>query len=48
MAAVKNGKPIPAGTPFVLVDHRDGKLYRYLSWREGADIRPEYLGERST
>jgi hypothetical protein len=28
--AVKNGNAIPAGTQFVLVDHRDEELYRYF------------------
>lgn len=30
MAAVKAGQPIPQGTHFVLVDYRDGELYRYF------------------
>src|SRR4051812_4371482 len=28
--AVKAGQPIPSGTVITLVDHRDGKLFRYV------------------
>jgi len=30
----KAGKPVPDGTQFVLVDHRDGQLWRYFSGRQ--------------
>lgn len=48
MAAVKNGKPIPAGTHFVLVDHRDGKLYRYFVMERGDGFGAEYDASRRT
>jgi hypothetical protein len=35
--AIKSRKPIPAGTHFVLVDQRDGELYRTSSWRRALD-----------
>lgn len=28
--AVKRGRPLPSGTVITLVDHRDGKLFRYV------------------
>ncbi len=48
MAAVKNGRPIPAGTHFVLADHRDGKLYRYFVMEKGEGFGAEYDEARRT
>jgi len=48
MAAVKNGRPIPAGTHFVLADHRDGKLYRYFVMEKGEGFGAEYDEIRRT
>ena len=28
--AIKRGEPLPSGTVITLVDHRDGKLFRYV------------------
>lgn len=48
MEAVKNGQPIPAGTHFVLVDHRDGELYRYFVMEKGEGFGAEYDESRRT
>jgi lipoprotein-anchoring transpeptidase ErfK/SrfK len=48
MAAVKNGRQIPAGTHFVLADHRDGKLYRYFVMEKGEGFGAEYDESRRT
>lgn len=48
MAAVKDGRPIPPGTHFVLVDHRDGKLYRYFVMEKGAGFGDDYDERRRT
>lgn len=40
--AVKNKKPIPNGSKFVLVDYRSGKLYRYFVMEKGAGWGNEY------
>lgn len=42
MESVKNGQSIPAGTHFVLVDHRDGELYRYFVMQKGEGFGTEY------
>jgi hypothetical protein len=43
--AVKNGQPIPSGTVITLVDHRDGRLFRYVVMEKrtgwGAEYPPE-------
>jgi hypothetical protein len=43
--AVKNGQAIPSGTVIILVDYRDGKLFRYVVMEKrtgwGADYPPE-------
>lgn len=46
--AVKSGRPIPAGTQFVLVDHRDGKLYRYFVMEKGEGWGADYDERRRT
>jgi hypothetical protein len=48
IAAVKNGQPIPEGTHFVLVDHRDGKLYRYFVMEKGSGFGADYDDRRRT
>jgi Cytochrome P460 len=48
MEAVKNGQPVPAGTHFVLVDYRDGKLYRYFVMEKGPAFGAEYDASRLT
>ena len=46
--AVRNGQPIPDGTHFVLVDHRDGKLYRYFVMQKGGGWGADYDDRRRT
>ncbi|WP_159992663.1 cytochrome P460 family protein [Roseomonas sp. 18066] len=46
--AVKNRQPIPAGTHFVLVDYRDGKLYRYFVMEKGEGFGADYDARRRT
>ena len=46
--AVKNGKPIPSGTQFVLVDYRDGELYRYFVMEKGEGFGADYDERRRT
>lgn len=48
MAAVKEGRAIPVGTHFVLVDHRDGELYRYFVMEKGEGFGEEYDQRRRT
>lgn len=48
MEAVKSGRPIPAGAHFVLVDHRDGKLYRYFVMEKGEGFGADYDASRRT
>ncbi|SMF90206.1 Cytochrome P460 [Azospirillum oryzae] len=48
MEAVKSGRPIPAGTHFVLVDHRDGELYRYFVMEKGEGFGADYDERRRT
>lgn len=48
IAAVKAGQPVPDGTPFVLADHRDGKIYRYFVMEKGADFGADYDERRRT
>lgn len=48
MEAVRSGQPIPAGTHFVLVDHRDGELYRYFVMQKGEDWGADYDESRRT
>lgn len=46
--AVKNKQPIPAGTHFVLVDYRDGQLYRYFVMQKGEGWGADYDERRRT
>ncbi|MBD9510983.1 cytochrome P460 family protein [Ensifer sp. ENS10] len=46
--AVKNGQPIPDGTHFVLVDHRDGKVRRYFVMQKGEGWGNDYPESRRT
>ena len=46
--AVRNGQPVPNGTHFVLVDHRDGKLYRYFVMQKGDGFDADYDDRRRT
>jgi len=46
--AVKNGQPVPRGTHFVLVDYRDGKLYRYFVMENGEGWGADYDARRRT
>ncbi|SEE66711.1 Cytochrome P460 [Rhizobiales bacterium GAS188] len=48
MEAVKKGQPIPAGTHFVLVDYRNGKLYRYFIMEKGEGFGADYEEQRRT
>ena len=46
--AVKNGQPVPSGSKFVLVDYRDGVLYRYFVMEKGEGWGGEYDESRRT
>lgn len=46
--AIKNRQSVPAGTHFVLVDHRDGKLFRYFVMEKGQDWGADYDERRRT
>jgi hypothetical protein len=46
--AVKNGRSIPAGTHFVLVDHRDNERYRYFVMEKGEGFGADYDENRRT
>ncbi|MBL8670889.1 MAG: cytochrome P460 family protein [Alphaproteobacteria bacterium] len=48
IAAVKAGRPVPAGTQFVLVDHRDGTLFRYFVMEKGDGWGADYDDRRRT
>jgi Cytochrome P460 len=48
MEAIKKGQPVPAGTHFVLVDYRDGKLYRYFVMEKGQGWGTDYDQRRRT
>jgi hypothetical protein len=48
MEAVKSGQPIPEGTHFVLVDYRDGNLYRYFVMEKGGGFGADYDERRRT
>lgn len=48
LAAVKSGQPIPDGTHFVLVDYRDGKVYRYFVMQKGSGWGNDYDEVRRT
>lgn len=42
IAAVRAGEPIPGGTHVVLVDYRDGEVYRYFVMQKGEDWGADY------
>jgi len=46
--AVKNGQAIPDGTHFVLVDYRDGDIYRYFVMEKRSGWGNDYGEERRT
>lgn len=46
--AVKNGRPVPDGTHFVLVDYRDGEVYRYFVMEKGPAWGADYDEDRRT
>jgi hypothetical protein len=46
--AVKKGQPIPAGTHFVLVDYRDGEVFRYFVMQRGDGWGGDYDDRRRT
>ena len=48
LAAVKAGKAIPYATHFVLVDYRDGKVYRYFVMQKGKNWGADYEEARRT
>jgi hypothetical protein len=46
--AVKKKQPIPNGSTFVLIDYRDGKLYRYFVMEKGAGWGNDYDSRKRT
>ncbi len=46
--AVKNGQPVPVGTHFVLVDYRNGKVFRYFVMEMGPNWGADYDEGRRT
>jgi len=48
LEAVKKGEPIPAGTYFVLVDYREGKVHRYFVMQNGPGWGNDYEERRRT
>ena len=46
--AVKKGQPIPSGTQFVLVDYRDGEIFRYFVMEKGNGWGGDYDERRRT
>ena len=48
LEAVRNRQPVPTGTHFVLVDYRDGQLYRYFVMEKGEGFGEEYDTRRRT
>ncbi len=48
MTAIKDRQPVPAGTHFVLVDYRDGKLFRYFVMEKGDGWGADYDARRRT
>lgn len=46
--AVRNGRPIPNGTHFVLADYRDGAVFRYFVMQKGAGWGADYDARRRT
>ena len=48
MEAVKDGKPVPSGSHFVLADYRDGNIYRYFVMQKGEAWGDDYDARRRT
>lgn len=46
--AIKQGKPVPVGTHFLLVDYRGGKLYRTFVMEKGEGFGDDYDARRRT
>ena len=46
--AVRSGQPVPSGSQVVLVDYRDGKVYRYFVMEKGPDWGADYDARRRT
>ena len=46
--AVKKGQPIPSGTHFVLVDYREGEVFRYFVMQKGDGWGGDYDERRRT
>ncbi len=46
--AVRSGRPIPSGTQFLLVDYREGKLYRTFVMQKGEGWGADYDDSRRT
>lgn len=46
--AVRGGREIPAGTHVVLVDYRDGKVFRYFVMEKGEGWGADYDARRRT
>lgn len=46
--AVKRGEPVPLDTHVVLVDYRDGKVFRYFVMEKGAGFGQDYDESRRT
>ncbi|MET0742475.1 MAG: cytochrome P460 family protein [Microvirga sp.] len=48
MKAVKEGRPVPAGTHFVLVDFRENEVFRYFVMQKGDGWGGDYDAARRT
>ena len=46
--AIRQGKPVPAGTHFLLVDYRGGQLYRTFVMEKGEGFGADYDARRRT
>ncbi|WP_239468366.1 cytochrome P460 family protein [Microvirga arvi] len=46
--AVKKGQPVPSGTHFVLVDYREGEVFRYFVMEKGDGWGGDYEAARKT
>lgn len=48
IAAVKSGQTVPSGTHFVLVDYREGQVFRYFVMQKGDGWGADYDARRRT
>jgi hypothetical protein len=48
MQAIKDRRPVPPGTHFVLADSRDGKMFRYFVMEKGEGWGADYDDGRKT